>query len=141
MCSIRFNLSRSPTIIYTLCAEICGNIASLVAFIELRDRYKHPEQYAMSQKTPTSDVTQNEAQLAAMLENAKNSTWRDNLRNASDAQQRFMLPGRDIDEGKGAPEYLNRINKRSKEILKDVNEKRKKEREDENDPSKTRFWR
>ena len=123
-----------------MCA-VCGNIASIVAFIELRDRYKHREQYAMSQKTPTSDVTQNEAQLAAMLENAKQSSWRDNLRNASDAQQRFMLPGRDVDEGKDAPPYLKRIDKRSKEIMRDENERRKKEREDENDPSKTRFWR
>jgi len=88
-----------------------------------------------------ADVTRNEAQLAAMLENAKKSSWQENLHNAADAQQRFMLPGQDVDGGRDAPEYLQRIDQRSREIMRDENERRKQERQNEKDPSATRFWR
>lgn len=85
--------------------------------------------------------SRNEAQLAAMVENAKSSPWQDNLRNASDAQQRFMRPGRDIDNGTDTPEYVKRIDERSQEILRKDIERREKERQEANDPTTTRFWR
>lgn len=128
-----------------LVAGTAVSCAAIVAFIELRDRYdyyyqKQPEGTngtSTSSTTPTnSKVTPQEAQLAAMLENAKQSSWQENLRNANDAQQRFMLPGRDVDEGKDAPEYVKRIDERSGEILREEKERLEKE----NDPSKTRFW-
>ena len=82
-----------------------------------------------------SEVTRNEAQLAAMVENAKKSSWQENLHNAADAQHRFMLPGRDVDNGKDTPAYVKNIDKRSEEILS-------KEKERKNDTqSETRFWR
>lgn len=82
-----------------------------------------------------SEVTRNEAQLAAMVENAKKSSWQENLHNAADAQHRFMLPGRDVDDGNDTPEYVKNIDKRSEEILS-------KEKERRNDTqSETRFWR
>lgn len=92
------------------------------------------------QYTPSTEVTPQEAQLAAMLENAKNSSWQDNLRNAADAQLRFMLPGRDVDEGKEKPEYIKRIVHRSEEILKEDKARKEKEIEDSKDPFKSRFW-
>lgn len=85
--------------------------------------------------------SRNEAQLAAMVENAKSSSWQDNLRNASDAQQRFMLPGRQIDNGADMPEYVKRIDERSQAILREEIERQEKERLEESDPSRTRFWR
>ncbi len=85
--------------------------------------------------------SRNEAQLAAMVENAKSSSWQDNLRNASDAQQRFMLPGRDIEDGTDTPEYVKRIDERSQEILRKDIERREKERQEASDPTTTRFWR
>jgi hypothetical protein len=39
------------------------------------------------------DMTRDEAMLRAMIENAKSSTWQENIENASMAQSRFMLPG------------------------------------------------
>lgn len=130
----------------------CG---AIVLGIELRDRYKYNQKFGESRgqvsplnngqaslpKSSTSDVTPHEAQLAAMLENAKNSSWQQNLRNAADAQDRFMLPGRDVDEGREAPEYVKHIDKRSEEIHREENERRRQRREAEDDPSKTRFWR
>ena len=85
-----------------------------------------------------SEVTRNEAQLAAMVENAKKSSWQENLHNAADAQHRFMLPGRDVDDGNDTPEYVKNIDKRSEEILSKEKERRNN---DKNDQSETRFWR
>ena len=76
-----------------------------------------------------------------MLENAKNSSWQDNLRNAADAQLRFMLPGRDVDNGQDKPEYIKRIADRSEEILKEHEARKEKEIEDTKDPFRSRFWR
>lgn len=122
---------------------------AIVGFIELRDRFDHrmKEKVGSSSSTvtaPASEMTTNGAQLAAMLENAKNSSWRDNLRNASDAQQRFMLPGhRDVDDGTNdLPEYVKKIDERSRTILRNDRERRERERKDEIDTSSgTRFWR
>mmetsp|Transcript_24821 Transcript_24821/g.53554 ORF Transcript_24821/g.53554 Transcript_24821/m.53554 type:complete len:158 (+) Transcript_24821:200-673(+) len=133
-----------------LLAGTAISCVAIVAFIELRDRYEYPVEYqkhaatnngtVSSSATPTSKVTPQEAQLAAMLENAKKSSWQENLRNANDAQQRFMLPGRDVDEGRDAPEYVRRIDERSGEILRNDKERLEKDEANENDPSKTKFW-
>ena len=101
---------------------------------------------AAAATTAAGGVSPNEAQLAAMLENAKNSSWRENLSNAHDAQGRFMLPGvRHVDDDENdeddAPEYVRRINARSREILRDEGERRERERRDEADPWRTKFWR
>ena len=109
--------------------------AAVVGFIEVQDvmeakrhaaakkkRQQNAYDIETQQSTPSADVTPQEAQLAAMLENAKNSSWQDNLRNAADAQVRFMLPGRDVDEGNEKPEYIKRIVDRSEEILKEDTE-------------------
>jgi hypothetical protein len=107
----------------------------MVGFIELRDRFD-PRMDKVRSSSPvaatTSEVTPNEARLVAMIENAKNSSWRDNLRNACDAQGRFMLPLRDVDDDK--PEFMRRINARSREIMRDERERREMERRDEADP-------
>ena len=117
-------------------------VAAIVVFIDLRDRLTYNQQInngSIQVATPEhTSTTRNEAQLAAMLENAKKSSWQDNLRNAADAQDRFMLPGRDVDSGRDAPEYIKRIDKRSEEILQTQEEEKNKA--NEKDPSKTRFW-
>lgn len=106
---------------------------AIVGFIELKDRieYKKKGDRAASDNT---NVSLEEAQLTAMLENAKNSTWQENLRNASDAQDRFMLPNED--DGIGTPEYVKKINDRSQEILRDE----ERRREVAKDFSSSRFW-
>ncbi len=87
--------------------------------------------------TPT---TLQEAQLKAMVENAKTSSWKENLENAVDAHSRFMLPGiagREED----TPEYVKKIDQRSEEILREQREKQEEERQLKQDPTLTRFWR
>jgi hypothetical protein len=79
-----------------------------------------------------------EARLIAMLENAKESSWRENVETAVDAQERFMLPGRQRIESK----FMNKIEQRSIEILQNQHEKldeeeRKKIEKEENTTS---FW-
>ncbi|KAL7528407.1 hypothetical protein ACHAWF_002546 [Thalassiosira exigua] len=127
-----------------LVAGTAASCAAIVAVIELRDRYgsmSHATKIADGKDARTPQVTPREAQLAAMLEVAKNSTWQDNLRNAADAQERFMLPDRDVDAGKAQPEYVKRIDERSDEILREGKEKQEREIKARNDPSITRFWR
>ena len=118
-------------------------VAAIVVFIDLRDRLTYNQQInngsIQAATTEHTSTTRNEAQLAAMLENAKKSSWQDNLRNAADAQDRFMLPGRDVDSGRrDAPEYIKRIDERSEEILQTQEEEKNKA--NEKDPSNTRFW-
>lgn len=131
--------------------------AAVVGFIEVRDsfdakRHATKNQHSISSSDAYADnadadsapsanvVTKQEAQLAAMLENAKNSSWQDNLRNAADAQQRFMLPGRDIDNGQDKPAYIKRIVDRSEEILQEDKARKKKEEEERKDPFRSKFW-
>ena len=121
--------------------------AAVVGFIEVQDAIEaqrhsvaKTQQDEAQQSTPSANVTPQEAQLVAMLENAKNSSWQDNLRNAADAQARFILPGRDVDEGKETPEYIQKIVDRSEEILKEDKARMEKEIEESKDPYKSRFW-
>jgi post-segregation antitoxin (ccd killing protein) len=79
-------------------------------------------------------VSVTEAQITAMIENARNSTWRENLENAIDAHERFVLPNRNNSDGEEVPEYVQRIDLRSREILVEDEERRK-------EVGRTRFWR
>lgn len=117
------------------------SVAAIVAFIDLRDKIRYTDetqQKMIEVSSKQSTVTMNEAQLAAMVENAKKSSWQENLHNAADAQHRFMLPGRNIDDGKDTPEYVKNIDKLSEEILSKEKERRNNAK---NDQSETRFWR
>lgn len=132
------------------------SFAAVVGFIEVRDTFDAKRHATRTQHDISSDayadntdadsapsanvVTKQEAQLAAMLENAKNSSWQDNLRNAADAQQRFMLPGRDIDNGQDKPAYIKRIVDRSEEILQEDKARKEKEEEERKDPFRSKFW-
>lgn len=105
---------------------------AIVGFIELKDRIEYMKKGDRAASDSTN-LSLEEAQLTSMLENAKNSTWQEHLRNASDAQDRFMLPNED---GIGTPEYVKKINDRSKEILRDE----ERRREVAKDFSSSRFW-
>jgi hypothetical protein len=75
-----------------------------------------------------------EARLIAMLENAKESSWTQNLENAVDAQGQFMVPNA---EGE-VPEFMSKIDQRCMEILKDQHAKIDKERGRK--LTKTKYW-
>jgi len=78
-----------------------------------------------------------EARVRAMVENAQKSTWKQNLKIAMDAQERFMLPGRtppspsDETAASSSQEYADKIDRRADEILTVSEEKRKKRQEEE----------
>mmetsp|Transcript_12483 Transcript_12483/g.31431 ORF Transcript_12483/g.31431 Transcript_12483/m.31431 type:complete len:145 (+) Transcript_12483:83-517(+) len=81
-----------------------------------------------------------EARLIAMLENAKESSWQENVENAIDAQEQFMLPGRNRKE----PKFMDKIERRSMEILHNQHEKLDEEesvkRKKEEEEGTTNFW-
>ena len=89
-------------------------------------------------RNPTHKMSLDEARLIAMLENAKESSWRENLENAVGAQEQFMLPGRQRKE----PEFMDRIERRSIEILRNQHEKVDEEerRTSEESADETSFW-
>ena len=128
-------------------ALILGTLAScatVVAAIDLRDRYNHRTHAKLNtgsgdtyDEAPSPRMSKSEAQLVAMRETAKGSTWRQNLQNAADAQGRFMLPGQAPGD---APDYVQKIDERSREILKTEKEREERERENKDDPSRSRFW-
>lgn len=85
-------------------------------------------------RNPKEKMSFEEARLIAMLENAKESSWQENLENVADAQERFILPSR---QGGDVPDFMKQIDQRSVEILQKQHElidKRKQRKET------TRFW-
>jgi hypothetical protein len=84
-------------------------------------------------RDPKEKMSFEEARLIAMLENAKESSWQQNLENAVDAHEKFMLPNSKPD----VPDFMNKIDQRSKQILEDQHKKieMKKMRKET-----TKFW-
>lgn len=97
---------------------------------------KQQQQQEMhSEEGPTADMTTStaeEVRLQAMIENARNSSVSENLENAFQAQERFMLPNRKHDT---KPEFVKKIDKRSEEILLEEKQQRQKQAE-----KTTKFW-
>ncbi len=92
-------------------------------------------------RDPSQKMSLGEARLIAMLENAKESSWQENVENAIDAQEQFMLPGRNRKE----PKFMDKIEERSLEILRNQHEKldqeeRIKRKMEEEEEDKTTFW-
>ena len=79
-------------------------------------------------------ISVDEARLRAMIENAKNSTWKENLDNAAAAHTNFMLPGRNNE----IPQFMANIEKKSQEILKE--DRNRIEKEKLRRDTVTRFW-
>lgn len=77
------------------------------------------------------DVTKDEAMLRAMIENAKTSTWQENIENASMAQSRFMLPGSTSSgsEKDRQDRFINDISQRRDEIMEREEARKRKEKE------------
>jgi hypothetical protein len=91
-------------------------------------------------RNPKQKMSLDEARLIAMLENAKESSWRENVENAIDAQEQFMLPGR----GRKEPKFMDSIEQRSVEILRNhhekIDEEERERREEEEEENTTSFW-
>ena len=89
-------------------------------------------------RAPKQKMSLDEARLIAMLENAKESSWQENVNNAVDAHEQFMLPGRNRKE----PKFMDRIEQRSMEILRNhhdkIDEEERRKREEEE--GTTSFW-
>lgn len=130
----------------------------MVVFIELRDerdarrRSEAMKRFGLAEERDSEEKSSNyleqmnnptslqEAQLKAMVENAKKSSWKENLENAVDAHSRFMLPGI-AGKGENTPEYVKKIDERSEEIMREQEEKQEQERRLKQDPTRTKFWR
>jgi hypothetical protein len=88
-----------------------------------------------SNETPSlhpRSISHEEARLRAMVENAQQSSFQENLENAVQAQEQFMLPGRSRER----PEFIEKINRRADEIMKEQEQQKKLARKG----STTTFW-
>ena len=88
-------------------------------------------------------LSQREAHFRAMVENARDSTWRENLENAAMAQEQSMM----IELGKGdqrkVSNFVKNINDRSQVILQQDREYWRQKKEHENREklfSTTKIW-
>ena len=110
-------------------STVCG----LFLFTIIDNNQLEREQ-AILRRRENQKMSENEARLRAMIETAENSTTEERLRNAVEAQEHFMLPGRST----ARPEFVDKIESRSKEMLREEDEKERK-REIEKKTA-TRFW-
>jgi hypothetical protein len=67
------------------------------------------------------NMTENQAMVHAMVQNAKSASFRENLENAAVAQEKFMFVQSNGDDEKQEA-FLDKIRKRSEEIRQVVSE-------------------
>ena len=95
-----------------------------LSYIQDQQQHQHPQPPATVLDDKSSrPKSREEMRLQAMVENALKSSWQENLSNAFDAQERFMLPGRDHG---GDPKFLKKIDKKADEMLKKQTKRQKK---------------
>lgn len=88
-------------------AMVTSTVVFLGVAIPIMDPSLPPENSLHDRK-----MSVEEARLVAMVENAKASTWKENLQNAVDAQDQMMLPGR-----RKKPAFVHKIEERALKLL------------------------
>jgi hypothetical protein len=74
-----------------------------------------------------------QARVRAMILEAQSATsWKENLDTIMEANERFMLPGRQREP----PKFVEKMEQRSQRILKQQQEQRRKNK----DPANAKFW-
>lgn len=106
-----------------------GSTVAGIGLLNIIDNGNDP--YA---RDPKEKMSMEEARFIAMVKDAKESSWQENLENAASAQDRFMLPGRQRD----SPKFMNKIDRRSKQIMKKQHEEIDREKAEED--TTTTFW-
>lgn len=91
-----------------------------------------------SSRDDNSNLTLEQARLRAMIENAQQSTWQQNLDNALVAQEKFMLGN---ERGEKSPAFMKQIEARSQELMQQAEEQHKLDLEKEKKRKlTTRMW-
>ena len=78
----------------------------------------------------TSQISRETARVRAMIENAKESDWKQNLSNVIEAQHQFMLPN-DSKKSLQQPDFIKKIDRRTDEMMKLQHQQVMKERQQE----------
>mmetsp|Transcript_32772 Transcript_32772/g.33123 ORF Transcript_32772/g.33123 Transcript_32772/m.33123 type:complete len:151 (+) Transcript_32772:2-454(+) len=120
----------------SLAMALCGSttLVGIVLFKIIDDGH---DDYDYNKRNTKQKMTIEEARLIAMLENAKESSWQENVENAVDAQEHFVLPGRQ----RNVPKFMDKIDQRSFEILQNHHNKIDDERNIKiREEKATHFW-
>ena len=80
--------------------------------------------------TSTTQISRETARVRAMIENAKESDWKQNLSNVIEAQHQFMLPN-DSKKSLQQPDFIKKIDRRTDEMMKLQHQQVMKERQQE----------
>eukprot|EP00527_Entomoneis_sp_CCMP2396_P006059 CAMPEP_0198144152 /NCGR_PEP_ID=MMETSP1443-20131203/13606_1 /TAXON_ID=186043 /ORGANISM="Entomoneis sp., Strain CCMP2396" /LENGTH=150 /DNA_ID=CAMNT_0043807503 /DNA_START=141 /DNA_END=593 /DNA_ORIENTATION=+ len=88
-----------------------GTIVFFVLGVQVFDAFLPPDNVDFD----INKMTIEEAKVAAMVENSRTSSWKENLNNALEAQDQFMLPGAKFNN---KPKFMDKVEKRSLEIMK-----------------------
>ena len=75
-------------------------------------------------------VSRETARVRAMIENAKESDWKQNLSNVIEAQHQFMLPN-DSKKSLQQPDFIKKIDRRTDEMMKLQHQQVMKDRQQE----------
>mmetsp|Transcript_2065 Transcript_2065/g.3255 ORF Transcript_2065/g.3255 Transcript_2065/m.3255 type:complete len:137 (+) Transcript_2065:39-449(+) len=124
---LMLNHRFSVFVVGTLAASIG---TGWVSYSIIENRKHVPEEEDPS--TESRQLTAEEARLRAMIENAQNSSFEENMSNALQAHERFMLPNHRHDE---SIPLVKKIDQRSRELLQQDHEKQEKLTR-----KTTRFW-
>ncbi|CAB9514150.1 expressed unknown protein [Seminavis robusta] len=115
-----------------------------LSIIQDKQKERLPQQAASVLDDSPRVKSREELRLRAMVENALNSTSRENLDNAFHAQERFMLPGRDHG---GDPKFVTKIDRRCDELMKQQQSKTQLQQDGEDSEgdlekhqNKIQFW-
>jgi hypothetical protein len=107
-------------------------------------KYSNTTRQQQQQRPPQKIIlTPEAARVRAMIDNAKESTWRENLSNAAEAHRHFVLPPGHVNNNPGktsreTSNLLRNIEKRSEKLL--YEQQKELERQSKRKLT-TRFWR
>lgn len=74
------------------------------------------------------ELTRDEAMVRAMIDNAKSSTWQENLENAAMAQERFVLPGYG-NHSSQQEQFLQEMSEKSNKLMEEKEAEKRKRQE------------
>jgi hypothetical protein len=113
-----------------------------IAMTTYSNTAKQQPQQQKQRRQKKTILTPEAARVRAMIDNAKESTWRENLSNAAEAHRHFVLPPGHVNNDSRKPSretsnLLRNIEKRSEKLLQE--QQRELERQSKRKLT-TRFW-
>lgn len=126
---LSLGIMASGVVLYNVTEYLSPSVVDTSSSFKLRDGSSaYGSQSHTGSSNQTLPLTIEQARLRAMIENAQQSTWQQNLDNALVAQEKFMLGN---ERGEKAPAFMKKIEARSQELMQEAEQQRQLEMEKE----------